>query len=70
MGLGKIFGDQNMLSKLAANPKTAKYLADQSFMNTVRISYFQYHINICASTHPLSLSLSFFFFLFTRVFVP
>jgi stress-induced-phosphoprotein 1 len=36
MGLGKIFSDPNMISKLAANPKTSKYLADPTFINTVR----------------------------------
>jgi stress-induced-phosphoprotein 1 len=34
-GLGKMFSDPNMLSKLAANPRTAKHLADASFMQKV-----------------------------------
>lgn len=37
-GLGKIFSDPNMISKIANNPKTAKYLADPAFMNTVSLS--------------------------------
>jgi hypothetical protein len=35
MGLGKMFSDPNMFSKLAANPRTAKHLADVSFMQKV-----------------------------------
>jgi STI1 domain len=35
MGIGKMFSDPNMLSKLAANPRTAKHLADASFMQKV-----------------------------------
>lgn len=31
-GLGDMFKDPNMIQKLAANPKTAAYLADPSFM--------------------------------------
>lgn len=32
MGIGKMFSDPNLFSKLAANPRTAKLLADASFM--------------------------------------
>lgn len=35
LGLGKMFSDPNMFSKLAANPRTAKHLADASFMQKV-----------------------------------
>ncbi|KKA27762.1 hypothetical protein TD95_001267 [Thielaviopsis punctulata] len=31
-GLGQMFSDPNLISKLAANPKTSSYLADPSFM--------------------------------------
>ena len=40
MGLGKMFSDPNMITKLAANPKTAKYLADPTFINKVCSSSF------------------------------
>lgn len=35
MGLGKMFADPNLFGKLAANPRTAKHLADPSFMQKV-----------------------------------
>jgi stress-induced-phosphoprotein 1 len=35
MGFGKMFSDPNMLSKLAANPRTTKHLADAGFMQKV-----------------------------------
>ncbi len=35
MGIGKMFSDPGMLAKLAANPRTAKHLADASFMQNV-----------------------------------
>jgi hypothetical protein len=35
MGIGKMFSDPGMLAKLAANPRTAKHLADASFMQKV-----------------------------------
>jgi stress-induced-phosphoprotein 1 len=35
MGIGKMFSDPGMLAKLAANPRTAKHLADVSFMQKV-----------------------------------
>jgi hypothetical protein len=31
-GFGKMFADPNLLGKLAANPRTAKHLADPGFM--------------------------------------
>jgi stress-induced-phosphoprotein 1 len=34
-GFGKLFSDPNILAKLAANPKTAPFLADQSFVQKV-----------------------------------
>ncbi|KAH9967717.1 hypothetical protein BGW80DRAFT_1339689 [Lactifluus volemus] len=37
MGLGKMFSDPNMFSKLAANPRTAKHLADVSFMQKLQL---------------------------------
>ena len=37
MGIGKMFSDPNLFSKLAANPRTAKLLADASFMQKARI---------------------------------
>lgn len=36
LGLGKLFADPNMIGKLAANPKTAKHLADQSFVQKLQ----------------------------------
>ncbi|KAI0313442.1 chaperone [Amylostereum chailletii] len=36
-GLGKMFNDPNLISKLAANPRTAKHLADPNFMNTLML---------------------------------
>ena len=35
MGMGRMFGDPGMFAKLAANPRTAKHLADASFMQKV-----------------------------------
>jgi hypothetical protein len=35
MGMGKMFSDPGMFAKLAANPRTAKHLADASFMQKV-----------------------------------
>ncbi|TFY60717.1 hypothetical protein EVG20_g7325 [Dentipellis fragilis] len=35
MGLAKMFGDPNLIGKLAANPRTQKHLADASFMQTL-----------------------------------
>lgn len=35
MGLGKMFSDPNLFGKLAANPRTAKHLADPSFVQKV-----------------------------------
>jgi len=35
-GLGGMFSDPNMIQKLAANPKTASYLADPDFMNKLQ----------------------------------
>ena len=35
MGLGNMFSDPGMFAKLAANPRTAKHLADVSFMQKV-----------------------------------
>ncbi|KAF2748545.1 hypothetical protein M011DRAFT_352349 [Sporormia fimetaria CBS 119925] len=35
-GLGSVFGDPNMLQKLASNPKTAPYLADPEFMKKLQ----------------------------------
>lgn len=35
LGFGKMFSDPSMLAKLAANPRTAKHLADVSFMQKV-----------------------------------
>ncbi|KAI0253162.1 activator of Hsp70 and Hsp90 chaperone [Lactifluus subvellereus] len=37
MGIGKMFSDPNMFSKLAANPRTAKHLADASFMQKLQL---------------------------------
>ncbi|KAL5487901.1 STI1 [Sanghuangporus weigelae] len=34
--LGKLFSDPNMISKIAANPKTSKYLSDSAFMATLQ----------------------------------
>jgi stress-induced-phosphoprotein 1 len=35
MGIGNMFSDPGMFAKLAANPRTAKHLADASFMQKV-----------------------------------
>lgn len=35
-GMGKMFADPNLIGKLASNPRTAKHLADPSFMQKVR----------------------------------
>jgi stress-induced-phosphoprotein 1 len=35
MGLGNMFSDPNLFGKLAANPRTAKHLADPSFVQKV-----------------------------------
>ncbi|EAU84930.1 chaperone [Coprinopsis cinerea okayama7 len=37
MGLGKMFSDPNMLAKLAANPRTAKHLADPAFVQKLQM---------------------------------
>ena len=42
LGLGKMFSDPNLISKLAANPRTAKHLADPNFMKLVRQSLVSY----------------------------
>lgn len=34
-GLGKMFGDPNLLGKLATNPRTQKHMADPSFVQKV-----------------------------------
>ncbi len=39
LGLGKLFGDPNLLAKLAANPRTSKHLADPSFVQ--KLQYYQ-----------------------------
>lgn len=36
-GMGKMFADPNLLGKLAGNPRTAKHLADPSFLMKVYI---------------------------------
>ncbi len=36
MGIGNMFSDPGIFAKLAANPRTAKHLADASFMQKVR----------------------------------
>jgi len=36
-GLGKLFSDPNIMAKLAGNPRTAKHLADPSFVQTVGV---------------------------------
>lgn len=36
LGLNKLFADPNLVGRLALNPKTAKHLADPSFMQKVR----------------------------------
>lgn len=36
-GLGKFFSDPALLRKLAANPRTAKHLADASFMQQIQV---------------------------------
>lgn len=37
MGLGKMFSDPNLLGKLATNPRTAKHLADPSFVQKIQM---------------------------------
>ncbi|KAH8105503.1 chaperone [Cristinia sonorae] len=36
-GLGKMFGDPNLIGKLAANPRTSKHLADPSFVQKIQM---------------------------------
>ncbi|KAI0356674.1 hypothetical protein OH77DRAFT_224639 [Trametes cingulata] len=36
IGLGKLFGDPEMFAKLAANPRTAKHLADPAFVQKLQ----------------------------------
>ena len=35
--MNKLFGDPNLIGKLAANPKTAKFLADPSFVQQLQL---------------------------------
>ncbi|KAL6306722.1 activator of Hsp70 and Hsp90 chaperone [Sparassis latifolia] len=35
-GLGKLFGDPNLIGKLASNPRTAKHLADPAFVQRLQ----------------------------------
>jgi len=37
LGLGKMFGDPNLIGKLAANPRTAKHLTDPAFVQQLRM---------------------------------
>ncbi|KAI9433302.1 chaperone [Lactarius indigo] len=37
LGIGKMFSDPNLFAKLAANPRTAKHLADASFMQKLKL---------------------------------
>jgi len=37
LGLGKMFSDPNLFGKLAANPRTAKHLADPSFVQKLQM---------------------------------
>ncbi|TCD70460.1 Hsp90 cochaperone [Steccherinum ochraceum] len=37
LGLGKMFADPNILGKLASNPRTAKHLADPSFLQKIQM---------------------------------
>ncbi|TFL00643.1 hypothetical protein BDV98DRAFT_107946 [Pterulicium gracile] len=37
LGMGKFFSDPALMSKLSANPKTAKHLADPSFMQKLQM---------------------------------
>ena len=37
LGIGKMFSDPGMFAKLASNPRTAKHLADASFMQKVSV---------------------------------
>ncbi|KAH9482903.1 Heat shock protein sti1-like protein [Psilocybe cubensis] len=37
LGLGKMFSDPNLFGKLAANPRTAKHLADPSFVQKINM---------------------------------
>ncbi|KAN0124193.1 hypothetical protein V8E52_001842 [Russula decolorans] len=37
LGIGKMFSDPGMFAKLAANPRTAKHLADASFMQKLQL---------------------------------
>jgi hypothetical protein len=57
-GLGKMFSDPNLLGKLAANPKTAKHLADPSFVRQLQM--LQSNPNLAGTYVPCSISISFF----------
>ncbi len=35
-GIGKMFSDPNLITKLATNPRTQKHLADPTFMQRVK----------------------------------
>lgn len=37
LGLGKMFADPNLISKLAANPRTQKHLADPAFVQKLKL---------------------------------
>jgi hypothetical protein len=37
VGLGKMFSDPHLLGKLASNPKTSHLLADQNFVNQLKM---------------------------------
>ena len=42
MGIGNMFKDPGLFAKLAANPRTAKHLADTSFMQKVCTMHSEY----------------------------
>jgi hypothetical protein len=53
-GLGKMFADPNLLGKLAANPKTAKHLADPSFVRQLQL--LQSNPNLAGTCVPCNIS--------------
>lgn len=44
MGIGRVFGDPNLVAKLAANPRTAKHVADASFMQKLNLVQKNLHL--------------------------
>lgn len=58
-----MFTDPNMIAKLSANPKTAKYLADPTFINKVSSStLFFFSVSLFSILPPIVYSVARSFF--------